>query len=216
MRVNQRQIPDPAVISQDGETLRFYTDLVRDRTVLVNFMSILDHAANPVSRNLAAVAKALGPRLDADVRMLSITVDPANDTPAALQRFAHKLGAAPGWRFLTSSKPSLDSLRAAFFRHGLEADEPEDNARRVAITQFWAAFRDDPRNLFCENPSSLQDCSAGLIRYGNEALGLWGSVPARARPELILSRLDWLRPKEPRNVAAPVRRGGPWPAPVLG
>jgi hypothetical protein len=34
----------------------------------------------------------------------------------------------------------------------------------------------------------------GLMRYGNDAAGLWGSVPTKLDPELIIERIAWLHP----------------------
>jgi protein SCO1 len=220
-RIRRNRIPDVVLVGHTGEVVRFHTDLVRDRLVLVNFMSIATHASNPVSANLVEVARALGPRLRADVRMMSVTVDPANDQPEALARFAQRLGAPSGWLFLTGAKVAIDLLRAALFRHGAELTEAESEGRRQAISRLWNAFEDDPRILFCEHPSALQDCSMGLVRYGNDAADVWGSVPARAPSDQILARLSWVQPKPTRgpnpavtslavtNLA--VKRGGPWP-----
>src|SRR5258707_3084774 len=173
-QLSRRSLLDHAVISHQGESLRFYSDLVRGRIVLVNFISTAEHKNNPVSENLLAVAHALGARLGDDVRMLSITSDPANDTPVVLRQFAERLEVPTGWLFIGGPKPSLDSLRASFFRKGNEFAETDELARREALTRFWAGFSDGTGNLICRQPPSSEDCSAGLIRYGNDAIGLWG------------------------------------------
>jgi protein SCO1/2 len=48
-----------------------------------------------------------------------------------------------------------------------------------------------------------------LIRYGNEAVGLWGGVPSHAMPGSIAQRLSWITPVD-RPAGAP-KRGGPPP-----
>jgi len=207
----RKRIPDLPVIAHTGKPALFYSDLVRGRIVLVNFMAIASHADNPISANLVEVARALGADLGEGVQMLSITVDPANDGPAQLAQFGRRLGAPAGWLFLTGAGADLEALRRAFFQPGAAPAEAEEEGRRAALTRLWGAFANDPRALFCQHPSALQDCSTGLVRYGNDALGLWGSVPARARPEQILSRISWLRTCPPREPSAPVRRGGPFP-----
>ena len=52
--------------------------------------------------------------------------------------------------------------------------------------------------------SGGQDSSMHLIRYGNEAVGLWGGIPVKTTPELIAQR-----PVEPRDRSRlmVVRRG---------
>lgn len=57
---------------------------------------------------------------DADVRLVSITVDPERDTPAVLARYADRLGALPGrWLFLTGGKGAIYGLAREGFRLGV-------------------------------------------------------------------------------------------------
>lgn len=55
--------------------------------------------------------------------------------------------------------------------------------------------------------SGGQDCSMSLLRYGNEAVGLWGGTPLTDDPGLIMQRLSWIKPRE--RPAGPPQRGGP-------
>jgi hypothetical protein len=55
--------------------------------------------------------------------------------------------------------------------------------------------------------SGGQDCSMSLLRYGNEAVGLWGGTPISSGAEWILKRLSWITPHEPPS--GPSRRAGP-------
>lgn len=209
-RVDRRPMPDLPVTTDRGHQGLFYTDFVCGRVVMVNFMSVIGHAENPAMANLQKVARLLGGRLGTSVHMVSLTTDATNDNPLALRRFAERLGTPPGWTFLTGEKATIDLLRAAFFRRGAEADDAEAEQRRAALLRLWGAFDGDPRRLFCSHPSALDDCSAGLVRYGNEPLDLWGSVPARADPALIVERLSWIVPR-PETPATLLRRGGPFP-----
>lgn len=55
---------------------------------------------------------------------------------------------------------------------------------------------------------AAMDCSMGLMRYGNEALDIWGGVPARATAKDIAARLSWVRQSDsPQNYPRPRRRG---------
>ncbi len=56
-----------------------------------------------------------------------------------------------------------------------------------------------------------QDCSMHLIRYGNEAAGIWGGVMAPAKPEMLVQRLSWITPGEAPSGSP--KRGGPPPLP---
>ena len=63
---------------------------------------------SPMTANLAKVQSYLGERVGREVSILSITVDPANDTPAVLKAYAEKHKAGPGWYFLTGRKENVD------------------------------------------------------------------------------------------------------------
>jgi protein SCO1/2 len=49
-------------------------------------------------------------RLGKDLRILSITVDAQNDTPAALKAYANRFKAAHGWYFLTGKPADVDAV----------------------------------------------------------------------------------------------------------
>ena len=102
---------DTVLINQDGERVRFYTDLMKDKTVIIDtFFATCVASCLPLNRNLAQIQEALGDRLGKDAHILSISVDPAVDTPTALKAYAKKLNARPGWHFLTGDKESVDLI----------------------------------------------------------------------------------------------------------
>ena len=77
---------------------------------------------------LTAEMKALGPRLPAGVRRVSITVDPEHDRPEILADYERKwdVGASEDWLFLTGEKPAvLDLIRKGFL---LPVEDDPDNA----------------------------------------------------------------------------------------
>lgn len=162
--------PNVPVVSQHGVEYAFYDDLVRNRVVFINFMSIRGDAHYPVTGNLAKVQALLGDQVGRDMWMLSITVDPEHDTPERLQAFAEEHGAGPGWLFLTGRVPDLDLLRANLFVRRADPTAPPT----------------------CGGHGPGGDCSVGLARYGAEALGRWGSVPTRITPESIAKRFTWV------------------------
>ncbi len=55
--------------------------------------------------------------------------------------------------------------------------------------------------------SGGQDCSMSLLRYGNEAVGLWGGTPVSSGAEWIMKRLSWITPQ--KHPGGSSRRGGP-------
>jgi protein SCO1/2 len=195
----KRFIPNVPVISHLGENKLFYDHLVKNRTVIVQFMSIAHYAGYPVTRNLAQVQRLLRGRLGKDVFLYSITADPLNDTPQALARFATQFSPGPGWLFLTGDQSSLAALKNAFFVHpgGHHHHDGASNA--------------SGHNAAHAKAMPKPDCSMGLMRYGNDASGLWGSVPTKTDPAMIVERLSWVIPNPVRPKNSPLRRGGPFP-----
>jgi|SRR5215213_5366380 len=100
---------DVELINQNGKKVRFYSDLLQGKVVIINsFFATCQGSCLPLNQNLAKVQEALGDRLGKDVYILSISVDPAVDTPTALNAYAKKLNAKPGWFFLTGTKENVD------------------------------------------------------------------------------------------------------------
>jgi protein SCO1 len=105
----QKYFGDVLLVNQNGEKMRFYSDLLQGKTVIINsFFATCQGSCLPLSRNLQKVQEALGDRLGKDARIISISVDPAVDTPEALKAYANKLQAKPGWYFLTGDKASVE------------------------------------------------------------------------------------------------------------
>ena len=61
--------------------------------------------------NLVKVEEALGERLGRDVVMISVTVDPATDTPDVLKRYSRRYATKPGWYFVTGKQKDVDLIR---------------------------------------------------------------------------------------------------------
>jgi protein SCO1/2 len=100
---------DVELVNQNGEKMRFYSDLLQGKTVIIDsFFATCQGSCLPMTRNLEKVQDALGDRLGKDARIISISVDPTLDTPAELKAFAKKFHARPGWYFLTGSKENVE------------------------------------------------------------------------------------------------------------
>jgi protein SCO1/2 len=105
----QKYFSDVQLVNQNGEKMRLYTDLLQGKTVIINsFFATCQGSCLPLMRNLQQVQTSLGDRLGKDARIISISVDPALDTPAALKAYAKKLQAKDGWYFLSGDKASVE------------------------------------------------------------------------------------------------------------
>jgi protein SCO1/2 len=100
---------DVELVNQHGQPLRFYSDLLQGKVVVISsFMATCKGACPPKNRNLEKIQDAAGDRLGKDVLILSITVDPNTDTPAKLKDYASAYHAKPGWHFLSGKKENVD------------------------------------------------------------------------------------------------------------
>jgi len=101
--------------TQDGEEVRFYDDLVKDKIVAINFIYTQCEGACPLTTsNLMKAHKLLGARAGRDIHMYTITLKPWEDDPAALKEYAQAHGAK--WTFLTGDDCDLTTIRFKLFR----------------------------------------------------------------------------------------------------
>ena len=124
-------IPDVELLDQDGRKINFYTDLVKGRTVVINFIfTTCTTICPPLGATFARVQKELGDKVGRDVRFISISVDPATDTPERLKAWGAKFHAGHGWTFVTGNKPQVDELLRAL---GASSARREDHSPTVLI-----------------------------------------------------------------------------------
>ena len=130
---------DVVLINQNGEKMRFYSDLLKDRVIIINsFFGTCQGTCLPMNRNLEKVQEALGDRMGKDVYIISISVDPTVDTPANLKEYSKRLHAKPGWFFLTGAKQNVDF---ALTKLGQFVDNKQDHLNIIIIgnerTGLW-------------------------------------------------------------------------------
>ena len=146
--------PNSVVETHDGRKLRFYDDIVRGKVVVFNMMySVCTGICPGNTANLLQVQQALGDRLGKDIFMVSMTLQPAFDTPKALNDYVKSYGIKPGWMFLTGDPKEMDVIR-----------------RKLGF------FNDDPRI-----DADLAN-HTGMVRVGNEKLDRWFMLPALSAP----------------------------------
>ena len=130
---------DVELVNQDGEKVRFYSDVLKGKTVVVNaFFTTCTSVCPPMNRSMEKIQEAFGDRVGRDVFLVSITVDPATDTPARLKEYAAKYNAGKGWTFLTGKKENLDW---ALYKLGQYVEQKESHKSVVIIgneaTGLW-------------------------------------------------------------------------------
>ena len=164
--IRNRYFPNITLMTHEGRSVRFYDDLLKDKIVLLNFMYANCEGICPgITMNLARVHRALGDRMGRDTFFYSITLKPAQDTPAVLKHYAGMHGVGPGWLLLTGAPADIELLRRK-----LGYVDPDPVADRDVSTHI------------------------GMVRFGNEARELWGAcrgLAGAARLIESIASVDW-------------------------
>src|SRR5678816_1664021 len=105
----EKYFSDVELIDQDGQKVRFYSDVLKNKIVAINtFFTTCTNICPPMNRNFEKIQDALGDRLGKDAFLISITVDPQTDTPTRLKEYSRRFHARSGWLFLTGKKENVD------------------------------------------------------------------------------------------------------------
>jgi protein SCO1/2 len=105
----QQYFTDVRLTNQDGKQLRFYSDLLQNRVVVISaFFSSCTGVCKVTMPLLKSLQEKFADRAGRKLNLISISVDPETDTPAALHKYAASLGAKPGWDFLTGDRQSVE------------------------------------------------------------------------------------------------------------
>jgi protein SCO1/2 len=126
--------PNVPLQTQDGSTVRFYDDLIKDKVFAINL--IFTHCTDTCpaeTANLRQVEKLLGDRVGKDIFFYSISIDPKRDTPASLKAYARKFKAGPGWTFLTGNPKDVTLIRRKL---GMYRDDAEGRKLAGHSTHF--------------------------------------------------------------------------------
>jgi cytochrome oxidase Cu insertion factor (SCO1/SenC/PrrC family) len=136
--IESLSIPDVPVIDQDGRRLRFFTDIVKGRTVAINFMfTTCTTICPPLAATFARVQQKLGPTVGNDVLLVSVSVDPVTDVPPRMKAYLSKFGAQPGWLFIGGAKLDVDALLRAL---GAYVSDKNDHTPMILVGNEKAGF----------------------------------------------------------------------------
>lgn len=112
--VEKYTIPDVVLINQNGDKVRLKALLESGQPVAVDFIYATCTTICPIlSAGYANLQRKLGTDTT-KVHLVSITIDPENDTPAILKDYLAKYQGKPGWDFLTGSRRDIDRVMTAF------------------------------------------------------------------------------------------------------
>jgi protein SCO1/2 len=168
-KIRRRHFPDVVLTTHEGKKVRFYEDLIKDKSVANTMMYAECEGVCPgITTNLVKVQKLLGDRVGRDIFFYSLTLKPEQDDPAALKHYAEMHQVRPGWLFLTGKPDDLELLRVKLGFTNPDPKLDEDDSQHI-----------------------------GNVRFGNEPNMHWAACPGMADPEWIVQSLSWvMRPQE--------------------
>jgi protein SCO1 len=131
------RFPDVLVQDQNGKSLNFYTDLVKGKVVAINFVfTTCTTICPPLTATFRRVQQQLAQQ-NSSAQLISISVDPAIDTPERLRDFAAKFKAAPGWAFVTGNTSDINSLLQQL---GVAVNNKNDHTPMILIGNDAAGY----------------------------------------------------------------------------
>lgn len=132
------KIANTRILDQNGKQLNFYDDLIKGKTVAINFIfTTCTTVCPPLTATFRKVQQTASER-GLDVKLVSVSVDPAVDTPERLRAFAGKFNIDQGWTFVTGNKGEIDSLLQSL---GASAANKNDHTPMILIgndsVDYW-------------------------------------------------------------------------------
>ena len=115
MRTQVYQVPAVKLVDQFGRQTDLQELMSGDMPVMVNFIFTSCPTVCPVlTSSFASVQKSLDSSEAIKPRMISISIDPAFDTPGRLLDYSRRHGAGDGWHFLTGHQEDILRILQAF------------------------------------------------------------------------------------------------------
>jgi protein SCO1 len=112
--VEKYTVPDVVLVNQSGAKVPLKKFLETDKPVMVDFIYGTCTTICPVlSASFISLQRRLGADAD-NVRLVSISIDPENDTPKVMRDYLKRYRSKPGWDFLTGTRDDIDRVMYAF------------------------------------------------------------------------------------------------------
>jgi protein SCO1 len=100
------------VEDQQGHRLNFFRNLIKGKTVAINF--IFTHCTSSCPLSTAVFRKVQQETRTRPVQLISISLDPTKDNPEQLRTYAESFKAGPNWYFVTGEQASIKDLLKTF------------------------------------------------------------------------------------------------------
>lgn len=131
------RLPQIQLVRADGSMVALPAELDDGRAVVLNFIFTTCTAICPISSQVFSEVQArIGKRQD--VHLVSISIDPEQDTPTALRHYAERFGAGAGWDFYTGTVDASIAAQKAFgVYRGNKMNHTQVTLVRPSMNQPW-------------------------------------------------------------------------------
>lgn len=107
-------VPNVTLVNQTGVKVALDAALNSGKPVLIDFIFTTCTTICPVlSANFINFQNKLSPELE-KAQLVSISIDPENDTPKKCAEYLKQFNAKPGWDYLTGRRADIDKVIKAF------------------------------------------------------------------------------------------------------
>ena len=107
-------VPEVTLVNQDGTKVKLKALLDSGEPVIVDFIFGTCTTICPVLSAGYANLQMKLPNQAAKVNLVSISIDPENDTPKVMRDYLKRYRAKPGWDFFTGKREDIDKVMNAF------------------------------------------------------------------------------------------------------
>jgi protein SCO1/2 len=130
-QISADYFPNLPVTDQDGRALKFYDDLIKNKMVIISFIYTNCTDICPLTTaRMTQLEDKLGNLVGRDFFIISMTVDPENDTPEKLKAYAKAYGTGPGWTFVTGSP---ENIRAINYKLGDRSRQLSEHRNEIVL-----------------------------------------------------------------------------------
>ena len=137
-RVADYKLPQIQLVREDGKQVSLLEELNDGRPLILNFIYTTCTTICPLtSQTFVELQDKLGNERDR-IHMVSISIDPEQDTPEVLTKYAHKFGAGSQWQFYTGTLEASNAAQRAFdVYHGSKMKHSPVTFIRAAPGDSW-------------------------------------------------------------------------------
>jgi protein SCO1/2 len=131
-------IPDIRLVRDDGVTVSLSDEMNDGRPVVLNFVFTSCGSICPLMSHVFGQFQQRLHRQGGNVHLMSISIDPEQDTPDRLREYAKQFGAGPSWQHYTGTLQASQAAQRAFdVYRGDKMSHAPVTLVRIAPGQPW-------------------------------------------------------------------------------